>query len=129
MFDPVYIWLAFHQPVGGVGHIVEMVERAEWWECIGAMVIKARFEDWFRIEDVEGRKGWISKTQLSNKLSAIVISSTEKIYKFPNLNSKVLAIVKKNFVIEVSKCRKNWCKVNEKEIKGWVNKDGLWGIN
>ena len=45
MFDPVNIWLAFHQPVGGVGHIVEMVEGAEWWECIGAMLIKARFED------------------------------------------------------------------------------------
>ena len=52
MFDPVNIWLAFHQPVGGVGHIVEMVEGAEWWECIGAMVIKARFEDWFRIQAI-----------------------------------------------------------------------------
>ena len=52
MFDPVNIWLAFHQPVGGVGHIVEMVEGAEWWECIGGMVIKARFEDWFRIQAI-----------------------------------------------------------------------------
>ena len=62
-------------------------------------------------------------------MSAIVISSAENIYKFPNLNAKVLAIVKRNFVIEVTKCRENWCKVNEKEIKGWVNKDGLWGVN
>ena len=93
------------------------------------LLIVEDFEDWFRIEDVEGRKGWVSKTQLSNKLSAIVISSAENIYKFPNLNAKVLAIVKRNFVIEVTKCRKNWCKVNEKEVKGWVNKDGLWGVN
>ena len=93
------------------------------------LLIVEDFEDWFRIEDVEGRKGWVSKTQLSNKLSAIVISSAENIYKFPNLNAKVLAIVKRNFVIEVTKCRENWCKVNEKEIKGWINKDGLWGVN
>ena len=92
------------------------------------LLIVENFEDWFRIEDVEGRKGWVSKTQLSNQLSAIVISSAENIYKFPNRNSKVLAIVKRNFVIEVAKCRENWCKVSEKEIKGWVNKDGLWGI-
>ena len=93
------------------------------------LLIVENFEDWFRVEDVEGRKGWISKTQLSSKSSAIVISDSEKIYKFPSITSKVLAIAKKNFVIEIIKCRENWCKVNEKEVKGWLNKDGLWGVN
>jgi hypothetical protein len=31
---------------------MEMVEGEEWWERIGAMLIKARFEDWFRIQAI-----------------------------------------------------------------------------
>ena len=39
------------------------------------------------------------KNTAINKLSAIVISSAENIYKFPNLNAKVLAIVKKEILL------------------------------
>jgi hypothetical protein len=49
MFDSINIWLAFHEPVGSVGH-VERFEREEWWECIGAIAVKARSEDWLRIQ-------------------------------------------------------------------------------
>ena len=93
------------------------------------LLIVENFEDWFRVEDVEGRKGWVSKTQLSSQASAIVISNSENIYKFPSITSKVLAIVKRNFVIKIIKCREDWCKVSEKEIKGWLSKEGLWGVN
>jgi hypothetical protein len=49
MFDSINIWLAFHEPVGSVGH-AERFEREEWWECIDAIAVKARFEDWLRIQ-------------------------------------------------------------------------------
>ena len=31
---------------------MEMVEGEKCWECIGAMVIKARFDDWLRIQAI-----------------------------------------------------------------------------
>ena len=58
----------------------------------------------------------------------IVISSSEKILKFPNYNSKVLAFVKNNFILKLEKCRKKWCMVTSEKIKGWVPKKSLWGI-
>ena len=57
----------------------------------------------------------------------IITSNNEFIYKFPNIKSKKIAKVMKNFVLENKKCNIDWCFVKEKEIEGWVKKKGIWG--
>ena len=89
--------------------------------------ITEQYDNWFQVEDFNGRNGWVSKTQLTDDRGVIVITDSEKIFKFPNHNSKVLAIVKKSYVLSLSKCRKKWCKVFERNITGWVSRNSLWG--
>ena len=91
------------------------------------MQITEQYENWFQVEDFNGRNGWVSKTQLTDDRGVVIIKDSEKIFKFPNHNSKVLAIVKKNYVLSLSKCRKKWCKVFENNIAGWIFRDSLWG--
>ena len=54
--------------------------------------------------------------------------SSERILKFPNHDSKILAFAKRNFILKLEKCRKRWCKVASDRIKGWVPKESLWGV-
>ncbi len=93
------------------------------------LLIIEKFENWYRVIDFDDNKGWVSKTQLSSDSYVIVIKDSEKILKFPNYNSKVLAFVKNNFILKLDKCRKKWCMVTSEKIKGWVPKKSLWGIN
>ena len=93
------------------------------------LMIIEKFENWYRVIDFDDNKGWVSKTQLSSDSYVIVIKDSEKILKFPNYNSKVLAFVKNNFILKLDKCRKKWCMVTSEKIKGWVPKKSLWGIN
>ena len=92
------------------------------------LLIIEKFENWYRVIDFNDNKGWISKTQLSND-SYVIIVKPEKVLKFPNHNSKILAIAKMNFILELEKCRKKWCKVKSNKIKGWVPKQSLWGVD
>ena len=92
------------------------------------LLVIEKFEDWYRVIDFDENKGWVSKTQLSNDSYVIMTRGTEKILKFPNNNSKILAFVKMNFILKLEKCRKKWCKVTSNNIKGWVPKKSLWGI-
>lgn len=94
------------------------------------VIILEEFENWFRIKDYKNREGWISSTQLEKKNYAILTSTSAKIFKFPNLKSKVTAIAKKDFVLKVIKCKKNWCNVfdDRKNVSGWTNKKNLWGL-
>ena len=92
------------------------------------LLVIEKFENWYRVIDFNDNKGWISKTQLSNDPYVIVIKSSEKILKFPNHNSKIMAFVKMNFILKLEKCRGRWCKVASDKIKGWVPKKSLWGV-
>ena len=92
------------------------------------LLIIEKFENWYRVVDFNDNKGWISKTQLSND-SYVIIVKPEKVLKFPNHNSKILALAKMNFILELEKCKKKWCKVKSNKIKGWVPKQSLWGVD
>ena len=93
------------------------------------LLIIEKFENWYRVVDFNDNKGWISKTQLSNDSYVIIVKRSEKVLKFPNHNSKILALAKMNFILELEKCRKKWCKVKSDKIKGWVPKQSLWGVD
>ena len=92
------------------------------------LLVIEKFENWYRVVDFNENKGWVSKTQLSNDTYVIITKSSEKILKFPNHNSKILAFAKMDFILKLEKCRKRWCKVTSDKIKGWVPKESLWGV-
>ena len=71
------------------------------------MEIKEEYENWYKVSDYKKRVGWVSKTQLSNTRYGILIKNNQKLYKFPNLNSKQLALVKSDYIFRILKCKKS----------------------
>ena len=67
------------------------------------------------------------KNSLENS-HGILITNNEKIYVFPNKDSKQIALVKADYILEVIRCRKEWCKVEDKKVSGWIKKRSLWGF-
>ena len=90
--------------------------------------ITEEYESWHKVIDYKKRVGWISKTQLSENSHGILITNNEKIYMFPNKDSKQIALVKADYILEVIRCRKEWCKVEDKKVSGWIKKRSLWGF-
>ena len=89
------------------------------------LLVIEKFENWYRVVDFNENKGWVSKTQLSKDAYVIMTKSSERILKFPNHDSKILAFAKMNFILRLEKCRKKWCKVKSDNITGWVPKNSL----
>ena len=84
------------------------------------------FDTWLKVEDYEGETGWVSKSQLSEKKFGIVLKEV-KLQQFPKKNSKELALIKKNILIKVKKCKIDWCHVNVENFSGWIEIDKFWG--
>ena len=92
------------------------------------LMIIDQFENWKKVRDVNGTLGWVSNSQLSENKYGIIITKKEFIFKFPEFESKKIAIISQNYVIKIKKCIENWCLVTENDIKGWVQKKSLWGF-
>ena len=81
-----------------------------------------------KIRDHENNSGWIHLSQLSKKKAAIVISKELILFKNPTVYSKPIAILKNGRLGKIIKCKDVWCKIVCEEYKGWVKRDGLWGL-
>tara|TARA_B100000674_G_scaffold478335_1_gene475302 strand:+ start:245 stop:688 length:444 start_codon:yes stop_codon:yes gene_type:complete len=92
------------------------------------VLIQDKFENFRKIRDHENNTGWIHISQLSKKKAAIVIEDEAYIFSDNTIYSKPLAISKSGKLLLIKKCKKNWCKISNKSIKGWVKKDSLWGL-
>jgi SH3-like domain-containing protein len=104
---------------------VIFVNKAEPVEII------AEFNNWRQIKDFDGLVSWVHSSLLSRKRS-VIINSTQPVYLFgkPDHNSKVKAHVSGKVRCEfLNYCNPEWCKVKCKNVKGWMLRKYLWGIN
>ena len=92
------------------------------------VLVQEKFENFRKIRDHENNTGWIHVSQLSKKKAAIVIDDEAYIFSSNTIYSKPLAISKKGKLLLIKKCKKNWCKITNKKLKGWIKKESLWGL-
>tara|TARA_B100000886_G_C20187496_1_gene392826 strand:+ start:166 stop:630 length:465 start_codon:yes stop_codon:yes gene_type:complete len=89
--------------------------------------IKKEFENWKMVEDYEGGIGWIAKSQLTNKRYGMTLKDECYVKLLPDNNVKNFLILKKKVIFNVLKCRKDWCKIEIQNKKGWIRKEDFWG--
>ena len=92
------------------------------------VLVQEKFENFRKIRDHENNTGWIHVSQLSKKKAAIVVDDEAYIFSSNTVYSKPLAISKNGKLLLIKKCKKDWCKISSKNIKGWIKKDSLWGL-
>ena len=83
-------------------------------------------ENFRRIIDNKKNSGWIHISQLKQSKSFITVSN-KILFKKPTKFSKPLAKIETGRLLLVKKCEINWCLVETKNFKGWVDEEDLWG--
>ena len=83
-------------------------------------------ENFRRIIDNKKNSGWIHISQLKQSKSFIT-ASNKILFKKPTKFSKPLAKIETGRLLLVKKCERNWCLVETKSFKGWVDEEDLWG--
>ena len=83
-------------------------------------------ENFRRIIDNKKNGGWIHISQLKQSKSFIT-ASNKILFKKPTKFSKPLAKIETGRLLLVKKCERNWCLVETKSFKGWVDEEDLWG--
>jgi SH3-like domain-containing protein len=90
--------------------------------------VTAEFDTWRRIRDVEGSEGWVHQNMLCGKRRAVVCCPEALMYSEESASSAPLVRLEKGVIIEVIKCRGEWCRAQVNNYKGWIRRESLWGI-
>ena len=83
-------------------------------------------ENFRRIIDFKKNSGWIHISQLK-KVNSVIAVEDKILFEKSIIFSKPIANIKKGRLLIIIRCEKDWCKVETDGLKGWVDKENLWG--
>ena len=87
------------------------------------------YEEWRKVEDFKKNIGWIHKSLISGTRTGILLSNDNKNIKLLNtLDGNVIGEIGKGNIVNLQKCKINWCLVSAKNSKGWIDKKYIWGV-
>ena len=87
------------------------------------------YEQWRLVRDHKGEGGWIHASVLSAKRFIVVISKDiVPMLASPDNKNKIIVKLAPNVRCQLHKAIKNWCKIQCREYKGWLQKEFLWGV-
>lgn len=118
--------------------------------------IIAEFDTWRQIRDKEGTTGWVHKSMLTGKRTALILSREKQ---RPSEKKQAGGIVKENVAVDdqvpagknvmrrraaedapivahveqgvitrLKQCKGEWCRVSVKGYDGWIQRTDLWGV-
>ena len=92
------------------------------------ILVQDSSDNFRKVRDHENNSGWVHISQLSKKKAAIVIDDELIMFSDSTIYSNPVALVKKGRLVKIKKCKDKWCRVETDEFKGWLKKNGLWGL-
>ena len=92
--------------------------------------VVAGYDNWNEIEDFEGERGWVNQNLLSGRRTVMVrtAKSYVNMYSAATTESRVLLKLENKVIGKLTGCKKDWCKIEVRNKKGWVEKGDFYGV-
>ncbi len=107
-----------------------LTHRIDWVFTQAGMPLKvtAEYENWRRVEDMDGAGGWVHYSLLSSSRSAIVTQDMAEFLTKPETGAGVVFQAEFGVVVRLLDCEIDWCRVSAEGEKGWARKTAIWGV-
>ncbi len=91
--------------------------------------VTAEFEHWRRVEDNDGKGGWMHYALLSGVRTALVQSDMVQLHQRPDRLSAPTALLERGVIARLRQCQTEWCRLEVDGARGWAEKRHLWGVD
>ena len=89
-----------------------------------------RYEHWRLIEDMDGAKGWMLVTLLSDRRTAVVRAGEPRAVRVePGDGAKPRYLAAAGAVGQIDHCKAGWCHIAFAKREGYIRTSDLWGVS
>jgi SH3-like domain-containing protein len=91
--------------------------------------IVAEYDQWRKIQDVDGTVGWVHRVMLSGQ-RAVLIAGVDVVTAFDEPANKNLPVFQAEPGVQgrLLRCEDDWCRIDVDGAKGWLPMASLWGV-
>jgi SH3-like domain-containing protein len=87
-----------------------------------------QFQNWRRIEDWQGAKGWVLDRMVTGRRDVIVDGAIRALRRKPDPASGIVARAEPGVIARLIECQGPWCRIEAGGYSGWVQRGEVWGI-
>jgi len=91
-------------------------------------MVMAEHEYWRKVRDAEGTEGWIHRSLLSNRRTAMLRGEISDLYELPNFKAPVILRAEPGVIGKLLKCTKSWCQIALDNTRAWIPRTAIFGI-
>ena len=127
---PIPRYVSLKAEEGNVRRGPSLSHRIDWVFQRRNMPLQVTGEHghWRRVEDRDGQGGWVHYSLLSGVRHVIVEADLTPMRMKPSEEAEVNAYAEAGVVARLGKCSLEWCRINARGSRGWVEKRVLWGV-
>ncbi len=104
--------------------ILWVFERKGW-----PVLLLTRFDNWYKIRDIEGEEGWVYLSMISSARTAVIShGEPAALYKKPDSPEKILRF-ENGVIVNLLTCAPTLCEVDYIGTEGWVEKNRLLTVH
>jgi len=92
------------------------------------LIVLAEYQEWFRVEDVDGEGGWVHTKLLGPRRTVLVQEDLLALRESPSNSGRKLARLEAGVLPRLGACQPLWCEVSIDGLTGWLPKNGIWGV-
>ena len=127
---PIPRYVSLKAEEGNVRRGPSLSHRIDWVFKRRNMPLEVTGEHghWRRVQDRDGQGGWVHYSLLSGVRHVIVENDLTPLRTKPAAKAEVNAYVESGVVARLGDCSLDWCRINARGRRGWVEKHVLWGV-
>ncbi len=91
------------------------------------VLVTAEFEYWRKIKDVDGAEGWLHKSLIRGRRTAIVVGETRDLRANPTDSAPIVAKAEAGVLARLLACKGKWCQLEANDLRGWVLREQFFG--
>ena len=89
----------------------------------------AKYDVWRRVKAHDGTVGWMSAAMLTDRRTVLITGKQRApLYADPEPRAKLVAYAMPGATANVEACAIRSCRISAPGLKGWIDKDRIWGV-
>ena len=90
--------------------------------------VLGEYELWRKIRDRDGAEGWVHRSMLSGRRTALIQGGVAEVLSQPRLTASVRVRAEAGVQVRVLACDEAWCRIELAGNRGFVPRAQLWGV-
>jgi len=91
------------------------------------LMVTGEYQYWRKVRDIDGAEGWIHKSLLSGRRTAMVQDGIQTLRSDPSEAARVVARAEAGVIAMLVACAGPWCRVETDEHGGWLPRPAIFG--